>query len=380
MRDAAAAQSHEMTDSLADLLHDHPDRILLRVVSGSQAYGLATPQSDTDERGVFALPGSAYVALSAPAEHLQDERGDVVYFGLRKFLALASAATPGALELLFAPPDTVLLATPPAQLLLAARAMFVTQRCLDSHVGYAKTQIQRARGVNKWINNPQPEAPPRREDFCFLIDGPWPGAAAGAAMPLRPRPLAETGVDLRQFHCAALERVPRTYRLYWYSEGAKGVFRDNNLVCESIPIEHEHSHLRGLLIYDQPGYEKAKTDHENYWQWRTTRNDARWRTQEAGEIDYDAKNMMHTFRLLLSAEAILQVGAPRVRFDGADREFLLRVRAGAFGYDELVAQAEQKVQALASAQANCALPIEPAADAVDALLREVTQAWEASRE
>jgi len=369
-----------MLTTLQELLSDRNDHILLRVVSGSHAYGLATAQSDRDERGIFAVPQIDYVALSAPPEHLQDQRGDVVFYGLRKFLALAAAANPSALELLFAPSDTVLQCAPGGQLLWRHRQMFVTQRCLDSHVGYARAQIQRARGVNKWINNPQPEAAPRREAFCYVIDGPWPGQASSVnELPLRPRPLQETGIDLRQYHCAALERVPRTFRLYHYGDAAKGVFRDGNLVCESIPIEHETTRLRGLLVYDQSGYEKACTDHQNYWQWRRSRNEARWQTQERGEIDYDAKNMMHTFRLLLSAEAILQRGEVRVRFDGADRDFLRSVRAGQHSYEALVEQAECKVQALVAAQPRCGLPAAPDDRAVEQLLREITALWEAGR-
>lgn len=365
--------------SLDDLLQRHPDRVLLRVVAGSQAYGLATADSDTDERGVFALPADAYVALEPPVEHLQDERGDVVFFGLRKFLALASAANPGALEVLFTPPDCVLHCAPAARDLLAARSLFVAKRCLDSHIGYARAQIRRARGQNKWINNPQPERPPTKEAFCYVVLGPWPGEPPRAQMPLRPRPLAESGIDLAEYHCAALEHVPRTYRLYRYGPGARGVFRGGNLVSESIPKQHEATHLAGLLIYDQDGFEQALKDHTNYWQWRRERNDARWRTQEAGEIDYDAKNLMHTFRLLASAEAILRDGAPRVRFDGEERAFLLRVRAGGFAWPELVLRAEAKVAELAGLAGSAALPDAPDAAAVDELLRAVTRAWETGR-
>ncbi|MBK8980072.1 MAG: nucleotidyltransferase domain-containing protein [Planctomycetes bacterium] len=367
-----------MPASLAHLLESCADRVLLRVVAGSRAYGLATPHSDTDERGVFALPATDYLALTPPAEHLQDERGDVVYFGLRKFLALATAANPSVLEMLFAPPDTVLQVAAPIRLLLDRRSMFVTQRCVESHVGYARAQIQRARSVNKWVNNPQPQAPPRREDFCSVVDGPWPGQA-GEAMPMRPRPLADAGIDLRHYHCAALERVPRTYRLYWYGQSAKGVFRDGNLVCESIPAADEHARLRGLLIYDRDAFERAQTDHRHYWQWRHARNEARWRTECADEIDYDAKNMMHTFRLLLSAEAILAHGEPRVRFDGPDRDFLLRVRAGGFRFAELVEQAEQQVRVLEGSSRLRALPAAPEPTTVDRLLQEVTADWEAGR-
>lgn len=199
-------------------------------------------------------------------------------------------------------------------------------------------------------------------------------------MPLRPVPLAQSGVDLREYHCAALEHVPRTFRLYHYGPAARGVFREDVLVCESIPREDEFTRLRGLLIYDETGYSRAKRDHEHYWQWRALRNEARWRTQEAGELDYDAKNLMHTFRLLMSADSILRRGAPRVRFEGPERDELLRIRAGAYSYDELVARAEERIAALEELRVAARLPAAPAPEFIDDLLRTVTERWESERE
>jgi predicted nucleotidyltransferase len=369
-----------MAVDFAQWMRSYSRRVILRVVSGSRAYGLATEHSDADERGVFVVPAADWLSLSAPVEHVQDERGDNVLYGLRKFLALAAAANPSVLEVLFAPADTILARRPAAAPLLAARSQFVTAQCVESHIGYARTQIHRARGQNKWIHHPQPEAPPRREDFCYVVRAPWPGAAADGAMPLRPAPLAQSGVDLREHHCAALEHAPRTYRLYHYGPGARGVFREGVLVCESVPREDEFTRLRGLLIYDEEGYARAKRDHEHYWQWRVLRNDARWRTQEAGEIDYDAKNLMHTFRLLMSTESILLHGAPRVRFEGRERDELLRIRSGAYSYEELVARADERIAALESLRSAASLPAASAPAFVDELLRTITERWESERE
>ena len=350
--------------------------LLLRAVSGSHAYGLATPQSDKDERGVFALSAREYLSLQAPEEHVQDERGDVVYLALRKFLSLAAVANPSALELLFTPRDLFLHVHPAGEILLAARLRFLTRRAIETHVGYAKTQIQRARGVNKWINNPQPESPPSRDDFCFVLDGPWPGQS-GAPLPMRLKRLDDAGIDLREHHCSAVERLPGAYRLYHYGSEAKGVFRDGQLACESVPLQDELARFRGLLIFDKAGYERAKANHENYWQWRRMRNEARWTAQERGHLDYDAKNMMHTFRLLISAESILTRGEPLVRVGDADREFLTKIREGRFGYEDLVAQAEQRVHALTGSESAAALPGDPSPGFVDDLLRDVTTKWEA---
>ncbi len=368
-----------MQDLFAELQSGRSDRLLLRVVSGSRAHGLHTAASDTDERGVFVAPLADYVSLQAPIEHVQDERGNVVFTGLRKFLALAKEANPAALELLYAPADTVMVRSDAFAPVLAARRAFVTRRALATHVGYARAQVARARGQHKWVNNPQPLQPPAREDFCHVVDGPWPGGPAGPRMPLRPRPLRDAGIDLRQCHCAALERVPRTYRLYRYGPTARGVFRDGQLVCEPIPVEHEAERLLGLLVFDQDGYDKAARDHASYWQWRNERNEARWQSQQDGAIDYDAKNMMHVFRLLQSAEHILATGEPLVRVDAATRDFLLAVRAGSFAYGDLVERAEARVAAIEARERASGLPEAPGDDVVDGLLRAVTQRWEAGR-
>src|SRR5450755_5104584 len=47
--------------------------------------------------------------------------------------------------------------------LILARSTFVTRQCGDTHIGYAMSQIKKARGQNEWINNPKPNA--RLADF-----------------------------------------------------------------------------------------------------------------------------------------------------------------------------------------------------------------------
>jgi hypothetical protein len=379
------ARRFEPPSSIADLCGRCTELVVVRAVAGSHLYGLAGPESDRDERGLFALPPAAYAGLEAPPEHLQDERGDEVWLALRKFFGLLLRANPNAIELLYTPADCILERTAAFDRIVAARDLFLSKRWFDSHVGYAKTQIRRARGHNKWINNPQPERPPQREDFCRVVLGPWPGevdapAAGDAVPPLRPRPLASSGIDLREFHCSALEHAPGVYRLYHYGPVARGVFRGGAIVCESIPLADEFSRLRGLLLFDEAAFLRAVENHRGYHQWRAERNEARWRSQERGEIDYDAKNMMHTFRLIASVAGLLRDGRPTVRFEGETREFLLQVRSGALGYDELVQRAEDEVAALRPLFEASDLPDEPDERAIGALLDEVVMLHMASIE
>jgi hypothetical protein len=349
--------------------------LIFRAVSGSRAYGTSRPGSDTDIRGVFVLPALAYLATTPPLDQVADPRGDIVYYSLRRFVELAASANPNILELLFLPEDCILFRSRAMDLVISQRSLFVTREAFASHVGYAQAQIKRARGQNKWVNNPQPAEPPRRESFCWVI----PRASVPGGSPYRPVPLEESGVALEECHCAAVEHVRDAYRLYHYGPNARGVFRSGVLVCESIPLEDEDARCLGLLLYGRNAYEQAMRDHRSYWEWRRHRNEARWLSQERGETDYDAKNMMHTFRLLLSGSHILRHHEPLVRLAGEELRFLQQVLAGHFTYDELIRRAEDLVRELEALHAASTLPEKADAGRVNALLHEATRLWETDR-
>ncbi len=172
-----------------------------------------------------------------------------------------------------------------------------------------------------------------------------------------------------------MEQISNTYRIYRYEEKTRGVFRNGMLVCESIPKTDENTRCIGLLIYNRAEHERALRDHANYWDWRAHRNDARWQSQERGERDYDAKNMMHTFRLLLSGENILKHGVPLVRFEGKQLRTLLDIREGKY-----LRMVDAKLEELNETLQITKLPETADAAAIDRLLTEMTEEWEIQHE
>ena len=66
---------------------------------------------------------------------------------------------------------------------------------------------------------------------------------------------------------------------------------------------------------------------------------------------------MHTFRLLEMAEEIAKEGMLRVR--RPNRDYLMKIRAGEFEYDELITMAEAKVESIKSAYSKSDLPEQP---------------------
>ena len=380
------------------------DRIIFETIAGSHAYGTAIPTSDKDIRGIYVNPLSDYTGLVEPSDQIGDDNADVVFYSLKKLFKLLMTANPNIIELLWMPDDCVVAHTPVFDELQAHRKDFITQKCYHSHSGYAYAQIKKAVGQNKMVNNPQPKDPPTKEDFCWVIFS-GPNTCGGMLeitrfMPMRPVPLKtarwfddkllcdpnvhvtperggqvfEGPMDLKECRAAQLEHVPNVYRLYRYNPRyytVKGVFRDGQLVCESIPADEECGHFVGLLIYNEHEYEKALKEWHKYWDWMAERNPERWEKQEHEGLGYDQKNMMHCVRLMLSGKNILTKGEPLVRFTGEDLEYLRAIRAGKLPYDTIMRDVECLKQDMDEAMAETKIPWGVNVPAVDRLYRKL---------
>ena len=348
--------------------------IAFDAVAGSHAYGTNIPTSDIDYRGIFILPNDAYLSMDQPAKQVSDEKNDTTYYSLKRYFELTSKATPNTLELLWMPDETVQFENEAFKHLKANRDLFISKKCYYTFTGYAHAQIKKAKGQNKWVNNPQPKDVPNKFQFCWFIEADPLGDFALMAdgeghrreylkiskekvleftdshgFPVRPRKLC--GMEqtlLHGCHASKLEHCENVYRVYDYGLEGKGVFRGPNqqLVVESIPKEDEWTRFAGLLIYNENAHKAAVRDHKHYWEWVRNRNKARWVTQEAGEIDYDAKNMLHCVRLIKSGKSILETGNPIVRFEGKDLKFLMDIRKGSFTHEEIMEYCEYEMAEL----------------------------------
>ena len=117
------------------------DRVILRCVIGSRAYGLARDDSDTDRRGVYLPPADLHWSLSGAPQQLQNDATQEVYWEIQKFVTLALNANPNVLECLHTP--LVETATPLARELLAMRESFLSKRVYRTYSGYVAAQFRR---------------------------------------------------------------------------------------------------------------------------------------------------------------------------------------------------------------------------------------------
>jgi uncharacterized protein len=360
---------HASLDSAMQALSlAHGAQLHCRLRSGSHAYGLAGPHSDLDERGIYVVPPQRYAGFQAIPNQISDAKGDQVYYSLRRVIELIAESNPTLVEIIFTPPDCILANSMVLQPLFNAKSQMVSQALVRAKLGYAMGQIKKARGQNKWINQPQPESAPTAQQFCHWLDA----SNAAGTLPGRPKPLAQLPVPLEHCHVARVEHAGHWYRLYHVGAGARGVFRGGGLpVCESIPKEIEASCYVGLLLFNEQGFQRAKLDHHNYWRWRAERNDARWLAQEHGQLDYDAKNLMHCMRLLFSAQHVLEHGVPLVRVAGETQAELIAIRSGAFSYKELILRADALVSGCEAALLSTKLPEQVDLALLDAVFWEV---------
>ncbi len=117
------------------------DRVILRCVIGSQAYGLAGDDSDVDRRGIYLPPADLHWSLYGVPEQLENDATQEAYWELQKFLVMALKANPNVLECLYTP--LVETATPLAQELLAMRSAFLSRLVYQTYNGYVASQFKK---------------------------------------------------------------------------------------------------------------------------------------------------------------------------------------------------------------------------------------------
>ena len=333
--------------------------IIFECISGSRAYGLDTPASDTDIRGVFILPKAQFYSLDYIGQ-INNETNDIVYYELRKFIELCSKNNPNILELLNVPEECILYKNPIFD--RVTLDLFLSKICEKSFANYAFTQIKKARGLEKKIVNPMSEQRKSVLDFCYVYHG-------SMSIPLLSF-LSEHQLQQEDCGVANINHLKDCFNLYHSEEiPYKGVIsseKSNEVSLSSIPKGEKPI---AMLYFNKDGYSAYCKKYKEYWSWVKKRNENRYKTTISHGKNYDAKNMMHTFRLLGMAEEIAKEKTIHVK--RKDRDFLLDVKHGKYEYDELVRWAEEKKVDLEELYAKSDLRDKPEIGIINDLLIEL---------
>lgn len=123
------------------------------------------------------------------------------------------------------------------------------------------------------------------------------------------------------------------------------------------------------MSFNSDGYAKHLRDYTRYQKWLKERNPVRYENNK--DYRYDAKNVMHCFRLLNMAIEMSQGKGILVNRQNIDRDFLLAVRNHTYSYEELMAMLNEKEAEMKQSLETSSLPEEINIDKVNKLLIDI---------
>lgn len=335
--------------------------LLFECISGSKAYGLDTPQSDTDLKGVFYLPKDKFYGLEYIPQ-VSNATNDEVYYELGRFVELLCKNNPNLLEMLASPENCIVYKHPLMEKL--SIEMFLSKLCKDTFAGYAHSQIRKARGYKKKIVNPMDKERKSVLDFCYVLE-------SYSSIPVCDW-LGKNCYKQEQCGLSSIPHSKGVYALFYDKEdkfGYKGIL--NNPTANEVSLS---SIIKGekeiaYLSFNVEAYSMYCKEYREYWDWVAERNDARYMNNQRHGKNYDSKNMMHTIRLLQVAEEILRDGALNLK--RPNRTQLLDIKAGRLSYDDLLTMADKLMENINYHAGVSTLQEMPDVDKVEKILVEI---------
>lgn len=189
-------------------------------------------------------------------------------------------------------------------------------------------------------------------DFCYIIQGQHTYPMTNW--------LTKNGL---QQQCCGLVNIPHGKDLYalFYDElgscGYHGIIQheDSTELClSSVKID---TPVMAYLSFNRDGFSSHCRDYKAYWQWVANRNQQRYKNNIENGNDFDAKNMMHTIRLLQVAYEIMTKGT--ITNKRPNRDQLLAIKQGKLSYDEIMQLAESLLAKIETASLSSRLPDQP---------------------
>jgi predicted nucleotidyltransferase len=341
---------------------------------GSHAYGLATPTSDLDVKGVCIEPARYHFGFTCAFEQQEKlaAKGndcDSVVYSLKKFAKLAADCNPSIIEVLFVNDSDVLACDEYGEELRAMRDDFISKKARFTFSGYAHSQLERIERHRRWLTREPPKLPTRTE-FGLPERTLIPKDQLAAAQAAIEKKLARWNLaDMTDLDPAA--RIVLTSLLN-ETLAEMQMASDSSWRAAGRTLGYSENFL-GLL--DQERRYKGRMDEWNsYQEWMATRNPARAELER--KFGYDTKHGSHLLRLMRMCAEIL--AGKGVIVKRPDAEELLAIKQhGAMSYDALIAEARRLDVLCAELYSNksSTLRKEPDRAKIDSAIVNITQRY-----
>lgn len=378
------------------------NRLLYEYIRGSVAYGTAfdnmeNVQSDVDTSGVFFVPQNELWGFNSNyIERIADEKNDNVWFEIGKWFELLCNSNPNIIESLWIPQRCILFENDIIKEIKENRNMFLSKKVYETFGGYAKSQIKKARGLNKAIVNPVYERLTPldfvytfykqgstkienwleyrglKQRYCGLVNIPNMHEVYGLYYDFGTHIEVEFGnkenfynaIEKHQINEMFLKTLFDYFNISLFDDirkydipcyGFRGILNVNetsnelrlaNIPKDAKPLCH--------IAYNIYGYTKHCSDYKRYTDWVKNRNPNRYEINKKNT--YDVKNMYHMFRLINMCTEILNGDGVNIDRTNIDRDFLMKIRRGEFEYDEIMNLLEIQNENMMKAYQNTKLP------------------------
>lgn len=381
-------------------------RTIFLSLSGSHAYGMQSPTSDYDYRGIAIAPMNSYIGLLDKFEQVVDsEKGAHVYthfpigllkhdprveganqtlapdmqiMELSKFVRLALSNNPSVLETLFTDEGDHLISHPIMRKLIDVRDKMLSKQVKARFCGYAVSQLNRIKRHKRWLDNP-PTHKPTRLEYGLPERGLLSQDQIGAANTLIQHELDEFMID--QTHLPEDVKIElgsvlgKSMRAIWhalhvdipYPVGDGKFESTEDALYWGVAKDQGFSDNFLKVLAQERQYRAAKKEWDQYQTWLRQRNEKRAVLEK--KFGYDTKHAAHLVRLLRLAREVLTEGVLRVK--RPDAKELLAIRAGAWTYDQIVEFAQKEDEELTSVVKSSKLPKVPDMKFFDNLIREM---------
>lgn len=362
-----------------ELNFDVAKNTALLCIHGSHAYGLNTPESDLDLRGVCIEPQEFVISYHNNFEQSEnvkfdgyEESKDCTIFGLRKFARLAADANPNVIEILFVDDPEILFKNLYGKILVENRHLFLTKKCYYTFGGYAKQQLKRLENHRQWIVSPPPR-PPTREEFGLPPAPVIPSDQLKAAF-------AAINKKIDQWNLKDMTDMDRAGRIEFIeamseiiSEMKMGV--DQTWKAAGTVLGFDTNFL--LMLDKERTYNGIKQQYAQYKNWLETRNKKRFETEE--KCLCDTKHASHLIRLYLECIDLLRGKGLILKRPIEQREMLLEIKNGAWGkqtYEKIMTMRDRLNIQLDQALEQSTIPNRPDVTFIDDMIREIyIDAW-----
>ncbi len=313
--------------------------IILLTEHGSQAYGLATPESDLDIKGIAIPPENYFLSPFNRFEQAEgkSEKCEYAIYDIRKFISLAADCNPNIIEVLWTDDSSIIEESSEGKLLRKYRGQFLSTKARYTFSGYAIAQLKRIKTHKRWLMNP-PTKPPTREELGLPTYDEISKAKLDMLLADIKKKIDQWNIGLDELTMSERIRIQENIAItlaemqLGKDEQFKAAAKILNL---SDPII--------AILEKERSYQSLKHEYEQYLNWKATRNSKRVAIEE--KYGYDTKHASHLVRLMRMCEEILTTGEVLVK--RPDREEILGIKMGSMTYEQIITYADEQDKKLA---------------------------------